>query len=214
MTGLTSYQYPASMRFTRIKGRKEFYILSGSTLVSSLDNRLFQLLNHGEESVPERKLLRGRRARVRRRLYQSKPGLTTADSAVEKREPQTEIVDEREENAWRQSEAHQLREPEERCTALEASGAMRSHGAHPGSSHLSFADNPSTPVTVRLINGAFHPHEVITLIETIFASKDEIQMIRNLHKDPAQTIINVMYEVSPSFISDPLSDHTFHNLNC
>ena len=90
------------MRFTRIKGRKELSILSGTTLANSLNNRLFPSLHHSEASVPKRDPLRSRRARVKKRvghlLHLSKPGLTMADPAVEKREPQTEIVDEREEN--------------------------------------------------------------------------------------------------------------------
>ena len=50
---------------------------------------------------------------------------------------------------------------------------------------------------MRLISRTFYPHEVFSLLETIFASKEEIQIIRNLHQDPAQVFINVLDEVSP-----------------
>lgn len=46
----------------------------------------------------------------------------------------------------------------------------------------------------RLIHRAFSPHEVISLIEAVFTSKREIQMVRDLRGDAAQVFIDVVHE--------------------
>ena len=81
-----------------------------------------------------------------------------------------------------------------------SSDSTHSHGgdpplvAHPVSdpSTLATADAPASK---RLISRDFFPHEIISLIETIFASKDEFKMIRDLRGDDAQTFIDVIHEV-------------------
>ena len=67
---------------------------------------------------------------------------------------------------------------------------------------------------MRLISGAFYRHEVFSLLETIFASKDEIQIIRNLHRDPAEALINVLHKVClcPPLLTYYLT--TFSRVNC
>jgi len=69
---------------------------------------------------------------------------------------------------------------------------------------VSSASDPSTPVDFdapackRLISHTLLPHEVISLIETIFASKDEVKTIRGLRGVDAQTFIDVIHEVRPA----------------
>jgi len=69
---------------------------------------------------------------------------------------------------------------------------------------VSPASDPSTPVDFdapackRLISRTLLPHEMISLIETIFASKDEVKMIRGLRGIDAQTFIDVIHEVRPA----------------
>lgn len=53
----------------------------------------------------------------------------------------------------------------------------------------------STPAWKRLISYTLLPHEIISLIETIFTSKDEVKAICDLRGDDAQTFINVIHEV-------------------
>ena len=58
------------------------------------------------------------------------------------------------------------------------------------------------PACKRLISRTSPPHEIISLIKAIFASKDELKMIRDLRGDDAQTFIDVMHEVrSALFLS-------------
>ena len=68
--------------------------------------------------------------------------------------------------------------------------------ADPGSSiHVD-----SAPAWTRLVSQAdLLPHEVISLIEAIFKSEDEIKMIRGLHGDDAQTFIDTIYRVCFTF---------------
>jgi hypothetical protein len=48
-----------------------------------------------------------------------------------------------------------------------------------------------------LISGSLATHERASMITTIFSNRDEIDTIRNLCGDDAQTIVNVIYEVCP-----------------
>ena len=56
------------------------------------------------------------------------------------------------------------------------------------------------PACRRLINHAFSPHEVVSLIETIFTSQDEIKMIGYLRGDNAQTFIDVIHDVRSTLV--------------
>ena len=49
----------------------------------------------------------------------------------------------------------------------------------------------------RLISRAFSPHELPSLIEEIFTSKDEVRMIGSLARDAAQSFIDVVHQVRP-----------------
>jgi len=51
-----------------------------------------------------------------------------------------------------------------------------------------------------LIAGFLTGHELPSLIETIFSSKDEGNTIRCLPRDDAQTFIDVMDEVRSAFV--------------
>ena len=64
------------------------------------------------------------------------------------------------------------------------------------------------PACRRLISRVSH-HEVVSLIETIFASQDEVKMISCLRGDDAQTFIDIIHEVHPppSLISNPRSNY-------
>ena len=59
--------------------------------------------------------------------------------------------------------------------------------------------NLKIPACGRVIGRAFAPHELPSLIEAIFSSKDEGNMIRCLPRDDAQTFIYVMDEVRSAF---------------
>jgi hypothetical protein len=66
----------------------------------------------------------------------------------------------------------------------------------------------------RLISHAYPPQEVISLIEAVFKSKDEIKMISDLRGDDAQTFIDVIHKVRlhhPSFPRHDLIDFAFFN---
>ena len=59
--------------------------------------------------------------------------------------------------------------------------------------------NLNTPACGRVIGRAFAPHELPSLIEAIFSSKNEGTMISCLPRDDAQTFIDVMDEVRSAF---------------
>ena len=53
-----------------------------------------------------------------------------------------------------------------------------------------------TPACKRLISGgSLSPQQVISLIEAIFTSKDEVAMFRSLHGDDVQAFVDVVNEV-------------------
>lgn len=56
-----------------------------------------------------------------------------------------------------------------------------------------------TPAWKRLIGYSLFTHEVNSLIEAIFTSKDEVKLIGDLRGDDAQTFINVIHEVCFAF---------------
>ena len=62
----------------------------------------------------------------------------------------------------------------------------------PGSPNLIGLD---VPACKRLISRTFSPQEVTSLIEEIFASKDEVKAIRDLRGDDAQAFIDVIHGV-------------------
>ena len=53
----------------------------------------------------------------------------------------------------------------------------------------------NTPRWKRLISHTLPPHEVIYLVEAIFTSKGEVEMIRELRGDDAQAFIDVVHKV-------------------
>jgi len=61
-----------------------------------------------------------------------------------------------------------------------------------------FAD-PKSSACRRLISHTFSPHEIVSLIQVIFTSKAEINIIRDLRGDDAQTFIDVVHGVRPHF---------------
>ena len=67
------------------------------------------------------------------------------------------------------------------------------------SHHLNF----NTSACGRLIRRAFTLHELPSLIEAIFSSKNEADEIRSLSGDGAQTFIDVMDEVRSTLAMNP-----------
>lgn len=59
--------------------------------------------------------------------------------------------------------------------------------------------DPNTPAWKRLINHGLLPHEVVSLVETIFTSEDEVKMIFDLSADDAQSFINAIHRVCFTF---------------
>ena len=57
------------------------------------------------------------------------------------------------------------------------------------------AGGPDKPTWKRLISYAFPPQEVVSLVEEVFANKDEVKAICELQGDDAQILVNVMHEV-------------------
>lgn len=67
-----------------------------------------------------------------------------------------------------------------------------------------------SPACKRLISGSFAQSEVISLIEKIYTSQDEIEMTHGLCEDDAQTFIDVVYEVRLAlFVPWVWSDYVF-----
>jgi len=64
-----------------------------------------------------------------------------------------------------------------------------------GENKSSIIVDPDAPACKRLISKAFFPHEVTSLIETIFTSKDQVKMIGDLRGDDAQAFIDVIHKV-------------------
>ena len=54
---------------------------------------------------------------------------------------------------------------------------------------------PHTPTWKRLTSYTFPPHEVISFVEEIFASEDEVKAIHEIQGDDAQIFVNVIHEV-------------------
>jgi hypothetical protein len=73
-------------------------------------------------------------------------------------------------------------------------------------SRVNLAPDPSilvdleAPACKRLISHAFSPHEVISLVEAVFANKDEVKMVRELRGDDAQTFVDVVHGVRLHFL--------------
>ena len=63
--------------------------------------------------------------------------------------------------------------------------------------------DPKPSACRRLISYTFSPHETISLIKVIFTSKAEIDIIRGLRGDDAQTFIDVVHGVRLHFFSFP-----------
>jgi len=64
---------------------------------------------------------------------------------------------------------------------------------------LSFVDSKLSACR-QLISYTFSPHEIVSLIEVIFTSKAEINIIRGLRGEDAQMFIDVVHEVRPRFV--------------
>ena len=60
--------------------------------------------------------------------------------------------------------------------------------------------NVKTPACTRLIKRAFAPEELPSLVEAVFSSKVEGDMIRGLVGDDAQVFIDVIDEVRSTFV--------------
>ena len=75
-------------------------------------------------------------------------------------------------------------------------GALQPSTAHPTSSSSTLVDLEESACR-RLISHSFSPHELPSLIEEIFTSKDEVKMIGSLGKDAAQSFIDVIHKVCP-----------------
>ena len=79
---------------------------------------------------------------------------------------------------------------------------------HNGDLPLSVCPTPDSSILVdlhapackRLTSNNFSPHEIISLIETIFTTQDEIKMIGCLRGDEAQTFIDVIHEVHSTLV--------------
>jgi hypothetical protein len=56
------------------------------------------------------------------------------------------------------------------------------------------------PACRRIIGRSFFPHEVISLIEAIFTSRDEVKMIGYLRGGDAQTFIDVIHGVRSALL--------------
>ena len=54
---------------------------------------------------------------------------------------------------------------------------------------------PDAPACERLIRGSHSPQQLVSLIEAIFTSTDEVAMIRDLRGEDAQTFVDVVNEV-------------------
>ena len=67
----------------------------------------------------------------------------------------------------------------------------------PPSLDLSVHSDFNPPGWKHLISGPLAKHERASMIATIFSNRDEIDTIRNLSGDDAQTLVNVIYEVCP-----------------
>ena len=67
-------------------------------------------------------------------------------------------------------------------------------------SDLSVLANPDTPTCKPATSHTPSPHEVISLVEEIFTSRDEVKMIDFLSGDDAQTFINVIHEASTTLL--------------
>ena len=78
---------------------------------------------------------------------------------------------------------------------LFSSGNTRTHNDDLPVPYPSALVDPDLSACKRLGSRAFLPYEVISLIETMFTSKGEMKMIRDLCGDEAQTFIDVIYEV-------------------
>ena len=99
------------------------------------------------------------------------------------------------------------------CNADNSSQSSLSYGdtrAHDGDLSLIVYPTPgssthvdlSAPAYKRLISHIPPPHQVISLIQAIFTSKDEVNAIGHLRGENAQTFIDVIHEVrlyAPSF---------------
>jgi len=70
--------------------------------------------------------------------------------------------------------------------------------------------NGTSPALTRLIEHAFSPHELISLIGEVFSNEDDVMMIGYLHGNDTQTFIDVVYKVRfyPSFLSRGLMTPT------
>ena len=70
-------------------------------------------------------------------------------------------------------------------------------GLHDSPAVVSVHPNPDPPGWKKLIGGPLTTHERATLIVTIFSNRDEIEVIKQLCGDEAQTFVDVIYEVCP-----------------
>ena len=80
----------------------------------------------------------------------------------------------------------------------------------PGPS-LSLRDSPTHPSSSppgwkRLISSPLTAHERTSLITTIFSNRDEIEAMRQIGEDDAQTFINIIYGVRLRPLLSPKSD--------
>ena len=81
-----------------------------------------------------------------------------------------------------------------------ASGSSSTTPTPDTSSDLSALADPKSSACRRLISHTFSPHETVSLIQVIFTSKAEINIIRDLRGDDAQAFIDAVHGVRLRFI--------------
>ena len=77
--------------------------------------------------------------------------------------------------------------------------AMQSQG-HVGMVNPDVLVDPGEPACQRLISNTFSSHEVISLVEAVFANKDEVKMVREFRGDAAQAFVDVVHGVRFHFL--------------
>ena len=92
--------------------------------------------------------------------------------------------------------ASQLTTPIRPYTQEKRNGAGKSPLiAHTVSTSSGISAGSEAPAWKRLISHSLLPHEVISLIDAAFTSKEEVKVINGLRGDDAQTFINTIHEV-------------------
>ena len=190
----------------RVRRRKRCWISSGITLVKSWVGRFFTL-------PPRGRTVRVSNGNISRLTSNPIHSEVVTDSVVTRHEPQWLHNDSS--NGFvpalqEQNETFRDWEPGERPTAFKLLETPPTPvGAQLWTSNLSMPVDLNAPACRRLVSNAFSPHELVSLIEAIFTSKDEVKMIHDLRGETAQTLIDVVHGVHLySFVSELRPDYT------